>query len=51
MISSYSSLDFLSNNKYIVCRDFLTVKIWDICKTNKPIACVTVQDSLKTKLC
>ena len=51
MISSYSSLDFLSNGKYIACRDFLTVKIWDVCKTNKPVACITVQDALKTKLC
>lgn len=51
MISSYSSLAFLNNNKQIVTRDFLSVKVWDICKTDKPIASITIQDTLKTKLC
>ena len=51
MISSYSSLGFMSNAKYLVSRDFLTVKIWDVCKTNKPVACISVQDALKPKLC
>lgn len=51
MISSYSSLTFLNNSKYIACRDFLTVKIWDVCKTNKPVASVNIQDALKSKLC
>ena len=51
MISSYSSLGFMSNAKYLVSRDFLTVKVWDVCKTNKPVACITVQDALKPKLC
>lgn len=51
MISSYSSLGFLNNAKYLVSRDFLTVKIWDACKANKPVACISVQDALKPKLC
>lgn len=51
MISSYSSLVFLNNSKYVACRDYLTVKVWDVCKTNKPVASIFVQDSLKSKLC
>ena len=51
MISSYSSLGFMNNSKYLISRDFLTVKIWDVCKTNKPVACITVQDAIKSKLC
>lgn len=51
MISSYSSIDFMNNNKYIVGRDYLSVKVWDITKTDKPILSVTVQESLKSKLC
>ena len=50
MISSYNSLVFLNSSKYIACRDFLTVKVWDVCKTNKPIASICIQDSLKSKL-
>lgn len=51
MISSYSSIDFMNNNKYIVGRDYLSVKVWDITKTDKPILSVTVQEALKSKLC
>jgi hypothetical protein len=43
MISSYSSISFLNNNKYIVGRDYLTVKVWDISKTDKPITSITIQ--------
>lgn len=43
MISSYSSINFLNNNKYIVGRDYLTVKVWDISKTDKPITSITIQ--------
>ena len=43
MISSYSSMVFLGNSRYIACRDFLTVKVWDVTKTDRPVACVTLQ--------
>lgn len=43
MISCYSSADFTKNAKYLVSRDFLTVKIWDICNTKKPINTIVVQ--------
>lgn len=43
MISSYSSISFLNNNKYIVGRDYLTIKVWDISKTDKPITSITIQ--------
>ena len=51
MISSYSNMVFLGNSRYIAARDFLTVKVWDIAKNDRPVACVTIQQSLKTKLC
>lgn len=35
----------------MVSRDFLTVKIWDVCKTDKPVNVITLQDSMKSKLC
>ena len=51
MISSYSSMFFLANNRYIAARDFLTVKVWDVTKTDRPVACITLQEALKSKLC
>lgn len=50
MISSYSSLVFLNNNKQIATRDCLGVKVWDISKTDKPIISIAVEESLKSKL-
>lgn len=50
MISSYSSIDYLKGGKFIISRDFLTVKVWDVCNTKKPVMTVTVQDTLKAKL-
>lgn len=51
MISSYSSLAFLNNSKYIATRDVLSVKVWDVCRTDKPVLSITIQDSIKSKLC
>lgn len=51
MISSYSSIEFLNNHRQIAARDYLSVKVWDISKPDKPIFSVPVQESLKTKLC
>lgn len=50
LLSSYSSGDFVKQGKYIVSRDYLTVKIWDVCNTKKPVLNLTLQDSLKSKL-
>jgi hypothetical protein len=41
----------MNGNKYIVGRDYLTVKVWDITKVDKPIVSITVQEALKSKLC
>lgn len=43
MISSYSSLTFINNNKQIAARDYLTVKVWDLAKSDKPILSIPVQ--------
>jgi serine/threonine-protein phosphatase 2A regulatory subunit B len=43
MISSYSSATFIKSGKYIISRDFLSVKVWDICNSKKPISSITVQ--------
>lgn len=51
MISSYSSVDFMANARQLVTRDYLTIKIWDLATNKKPLATITIQDSLKSKLC
>lgn len=43
MISSYSSLDFLKGQKQIIARDYLSVKVWDLSKTDKPVVSITIQ--------
>jgi len=50
MLSSYSSGDFSKQGKYIVCRDYLSVKVWDICNTKKPVTNVVLYDGFKSKL-
>ena len=51
MISGYSSAIFSPNSKYIISRDCLTVKVWDVCNTAKPVTTSMVQETLKGKLC
>lgn len=51
MISSYSSLVFLNNNKQIAARDYLSVKVWDLAKSDKPIMSLPIQQAIKSKLC
>lgn len=41
----------MKNGKYIVARDFLTVKVWDVCQNKKPVLEVILQENYKQKLC
>lgn len=51
LISSYSSAQFLKKGKYVAARDYLNVKIWDICNTSKPLMTINLHEGLKSKLC
>jgi serine/threonine-protein phosphatase 2A regulatory subunit B len=50
MLSSFTSADFTQQGKYVVSRDFLTVKLWDVCNTKKPVISISVNDGFKSKL-
>lgn len=50
LISNISSAIFTQNSKYIISRDFLTVKVWDVCNSKKPLNTIILQESLKSKL-
>lgn len=49
LISNISSVSF-SKDKYLVSRDYLTIKIWDICNNKKPVNTIHINDCLKSKL-
>ena len=51
IISSISDVCFSRNGRYIFARDFLSVKVWDINKSNKPVETITIFEPLKSKLC
>lgn len=51
LISNISSATFTSNGKYMVTRDYLSVKVWDVCNSKKPLSCTILNEGLKSKLC
>lgn len=51
IVASISDACFSKDGRYIFSRDFLTVKVWDVNMTNKPITTVQIFEPLKSKLC
>ena len=52
IISSISDCRFSgSEGRYVVSRDYLTVKLWDLHMEAKPVLSIPVHDLLKTHLC
>ncbi|KAI9274474.1 WD40-repeat-containing domain protein [Phascolomyces articulosus] len=51
IISSISDVKFSRDGRYILSRDYLTLKLWDINMDNKPISTVSIHDHLRSKLC
>ena len=51
IISSISDVKFSSDGRYILSRDYLTLKIWDLHMDNRPVKTINIHDNLRTKLC
>lgn len=51
IISSISDAVFTPCGRYIVARDYLTVKIWDTHMESRPLHTVKIHDFLQEKLC
>lgn len=51
IISSVSDVKFSKDGRYLLSRDYLTLRIWDINMENKPIKTINVHDHLRSKLC
>ena len=52
IISSISDVRFARNGRYILSRDYLTLKIWDIAMDGRgPVQTINIHDHLRSKLC
>ena len=51
IISSISDVRFSRDGRYILSRDYLTLKIWDVNMDSKPVKTIQIHDHLRGKLC
>jgi len=51
IISSISDIKFSRDGRYILSRDYLTLKLWDINMESKPVKSIPIHDYLRSKLC
>lgn len=51
IISSISGIRFSNNGRYLISRDFVSVKVWDINMNSRPVECYHVHEFLRSKLC
>ncbi|XP_013383182.1 serine/threonine-protein phosphatase 2A 55 kDa regulatory subunit B beta isoform isoform X2 [Lingula anatina] len=51
IISSISDVKFSHSGRYLISRDYLSVKVWDLNMDSKPIETYPVHEFLRSKLC
>lgn len=51
IIASVSDVKFSHNGRYLLTRDYLTVKVWDLNMESGPVETYPVHDYLRSKLC
>jgi len=51
IISSISDVKFSYSGRYMVSRDYLSIKVWDLHMESRPIECYPVHEYLRPKLC
>ncbi|KAK5174328.1 protein phosphatase 2A regulatory subunit cdc55 [Saxophila tyrrhenica] len=51
IISSISDVRFSYDGRYILSRDYLTVKIWDVNMERQPVKTIPIHEHLRPKLC
>eukprot|EP01089_Gocevia_fonbrunei_P010423 TRINITY_DN2315_c0_g1_i1.p1 TRINITY_DN2315_c0_g1~~TRINITY_DN2315_c0_g1_i1.p1 ORF type:complete len:422 (-),score=72.97 TRINITY_DN2315_c0_g1_i1:87-1352(-) len=51
IIASISDVKFSKDGNHILARDYLSLKLWDIRKEDKPVRTIRIHDYLKSKLC
>ncbi|KAI7632670.1 Protein phosphatase PP2A regulatory subunit [Hortaea werneckii] len=51
IISSISDVRFSPDGRYILSRDYLTVKIWDVNMEKQPVKTIPIHEHLRPRLC
>ena len=51
IISSISDVRFSHSGRYLISRDYLSVKVWDVLMDTKPVETFPVHEYLRSKLC
>lgn len=51
IITSISDVHFSNDGRYIVSRDYLTVKIWDVNMERQPVKTIPIHEHLRPRLC
>ncbi|CAH8381265.1 unnamed protein product [Eruca vesicaria subsp. sativa] len=51
IIASISDIKFSKNGRYILSRDYMTLKLWDINMDSGPVASYQVHEHLRPRLC
>jgi len=51
IISSISDIKFSRDGRYIVSRDYMTIKVWDLNMESKALRTIHIHDHLRSKLC
>ncbi|KAI8984174.1 protein phosphatase PP2A regulatory subunit B [Mycotypha africana] len=51
IISSVSDISFSHDGRYILSRDYLTLKIWDVNMDTEPVQTINIHDQLRARLC
>jgi len=51
IISSVSDIKFSRDGRFILSRDYLTLKLWDLNMESRPIKTIRIHDYLRSKLC
>ncbi|CAN8312410.1 unnamed protein product [Cochlearia groenlandica] len=51
IIASVSDMKFSKNGRYLLSRDYMTLKLWDINMDSGPVASYQVHEHLRPKLC
>lgn len=51
IIASISDVQFGAGGRYLLSRDYLTLKLWDVAMEQRPVATFAVHDALRGKLC
>ncbi|XP_070048377.1 serine/threonine protein phosphatase 2A 55 kDa regulatory subunit B beta isoform-like isoform X4 [Nicotiana tomentosiformis] len=51
IIASISDIKFAKNGRYILSRDYMTLKLWDINMDSGPVSTFQVHEYLRPKLC